>query len=395
MKKGLLCLTCLITLNSICQETNKAILEKTISELNKIEKVRYLSKSQGTESGKIYLDQTKTFFFDFKKSPSTIPRFLINDDSEHGVFIYNGKRSIHTALVNNEKIAVVNDSPDINNPLLLTLYPLKKILPEILVEENIIITRKKDTIINNEANYVIDLSYKNGFLDWDKLVLKNGMSFDSRYLLIINKKDFLPRMMTMNNGPTGTLSNTFENFDFDYMPDSKVWDGSLIPTDYQIMNTKEFRALLQKQYSLNGKPKSSFIGKSIVECKIPDLNNNSLVDFSTFKGNVVLLEFWFKYCGPCVKAIPKLNELNKKLKNDNFLLYGVEFNEDFPRENLQEYVSKIGIDYPVLYKGKKLASNYSVQSAPTFMIINKKGNIIYLESGFDQEKIEEIIKDNL
>lgn len=307
--------------------------------------------------------------------------------------MFNGKQSIYTA--NNEKIAVVDDSPDINNPLLLTLYPLKKFLPEILVEENIIITRKKDTIINNKANYVFDLSYKNGVLDWDKLILKNGMSFDSRYSLVINKVDFLPHKMTMNNGPTGTFSTTYENFDFDYIPDSKIWTGALVPSDYQILTAKEYHAFLQKKHASDGESKSSSIGKSIGEWKIPDLNNNNLVDFSKFKGNVVLLEFWFKYCGPCVKAVPQLNELNQKLKNDNFLLYGVEFREDFPKGDLQKYVSAIGIDYPVLYNGKKLAIKYSVQSAPAFMIIDKKGSIIYLESGFNQEKIEEIINKSL
>ena len=73
----------------------------------------------------------------------------------------------------------------------------------------------------------------------------------------------------------------------------------------------------------------------------------------------------------------------------------MEFREDFPKENLQEYVSKIKINYPVLYKGKELANKYSVQAAPTFMIIDKKGNVVYLESGFDKEKIERVIKDNL
>lgn len=82
MKKGLFYLTCLITFISFCQESDIAILEKTISELNKIEKVRYQSKFKATESGKIYLDQKKTLFFDFKNSPKAAPIYLINNDSE-------------------------------------------------------------------------------------------------------------------------------------------------------------------------------------------------------------------------------------------------------------------------------------------------------------------------
>ena len=63
--------------------------------------------------------------------------------------------------------------------------------------------------------------------------------------------------------------------------------------------------------------------------------------------------------------------------------------------DLQEYVSKIKMDYPVLYEGKELANKYEVRAAPTFMIIDKKGHIVYLESGFDKVRIEKIIKENL
>lgn len=389
MKKNILSLICLIAVNSYCQESDTAILEKMISQLNNIEKVRYQSTFQSTEMGKIYGERRNTVFFDFKNSPKTAPKFLMYGDSGFDELIFNGKQSLYT--LNKKKITIVDNSPNINNSLMLTLYPLKKLLPHVLTEENIIITRKKDTLINKKEHFVFDLSYKNGFLDWDNLVLKNGMSFNSQYSLVINKTDFLPQRMTMNNGPTGTLSKTYDNFDFDYTPDNQIWTGSLIPSEYQIMTAIEYHKILQKKYSSKGKSKNSFMNKNIGEWKIPNLENNDLVDFSKLKGNVVLLEFWFKYCGPCVKAVPELNLIQEKYKDEKFQLFGIEFREDFTKEDLRKYVSKIDMNYPSLYKGEDIASNFGITSAPTFMIIDKKGKIVYIKSGFNKEEILNII----
>jgi len=232
-----------------------------------------------------------------------------------------------------------------------------------------------------------------------KLVINTFLKADShynKYILIINKSDYLPRKIIMPNGPSGTLSRTIDNLNFKYKIDNQIWTGALLPSEYTLITFEDYLKRMQAEMVSQSKDDINTTENQKIETwKIPNIENDKLLGFSTFKGNVVLLEFWFKFCGPCVKAVPQLNSIHQKYKDDKFLLYGVEFLEDFPRENLQEYVLKIKMNYPVLYKGKKLANTYSIRSAPTIMVIDKKGNIVYLESGFDQEKIEKIIKENL
>jgi thiol-disulfide isomerase/thioredoxin len=218
----------------------------------------------------------------------------------------------------------------------------------------------------------------------------------NKYTLIINKSDYLPRKITMPNGPSGTLSRTIDNLKLEHKIDNQIWTGEMLPSEFTPITFENYLKRMQaKMASDSKKDINSEETKKIGTWKIPNVENDELVDFSNFKGNVVLLEFWFKFCGPCVRAVPGLNELYRKYKDNKFLLYGIEFMENFPKENLQEYVSKIKINYPVLYKGKKLAGKYSVGAAPTIMILDNKGNIVYLESGFDKEKIESVIKENL
>lgn len=129
--------------------------------------------------------------------------------------------------------------------------------------------------------------------------------------------------------------------------------------------------------------------------ELPNLDNDSIVKISNHKGDQVLLEFWFKYCGPCVQAVPKLNAIREKYEDQNFALYGIEFKQDFDKENLQEYVKKIKMNYPSLYEGEKLASELGVTAAPSFVLLNRNGEVVYTESGFNEEEIIKVIEENL
>jgi thiol-disulfide isomerase/thioredoxin len=223
-----------------------------------------------------------------------------------------------------------------------------------------------------------------------------GAEGENKYILMISKSDFLPSKFIMPNGPTGTMSRTFDKLEFNYEFDNDIWTGNLLPSGYEKITFEQYIKRMQSKLSSKSKDGVDTIeNQNIEKWKIPDLHSNELVDFSEFRGNVVLLEFWFKGCAPCVKAVPQLNSLLQKYKDENFILYGIEYQENFTQENLLEYASEISINYPILYKGKNIASAFEIRAAPTFIIINKKGKIVYLKSGFNQEEIEDIIKENL
>ncbi|NRB84901.1 MAG: TlpA family protein disulfide reductase [Winogradskyella sp.] len=384
------------TLNVYSQESNIEILQNTITNLNNIESVFYTSRFEGNESEVTYIHSEDSIFFLFDNfNKSSTPKYRIkNVDSE---LIFDGKNHIQSMVI--EKVILTGGSRNPNNPLLLTLFPIRELLPQLINNENVLIERKDDITFNGQKNYVFDVLLKNSVIDWEQLKIntfdKADVNFNT-YTIIINKSNYLPSKIIMPNGPTGSMSRTIENLNFNYQIDDRTWTGDLLPKNYTRITLQDYFKRMQENMTLQSKESQTNSEKQkLDDWKIPDLATDKLVDFSQFRGKVVLLEFWFKYCGPCVKAVPELNELSKKYKKDEFLLYGVEFRENFPKADLQKYVSKIKIDYPVLYKGKELASKYSVQAAPTFMIIDKEGKIVYLESGFDKERIETIIKESL
>jgi thiol-disulfide isomerase/thioredoxin len=69
------------------------------------------------------------------------------------------------------------------------------------------------------------------------------------------------------------------------------------------------------------------------------------VKLSSFKGKVILLNFWATWCGPCRAEIPSLIELQKQYPNDLVVL---GFSVDDPVDKLKPYAKEFQINYPIL-----------------------------------------------
>ncbi len=125
------------------------------------------------------------------------------------------------------------------------------------------------------------------------------------------------------------------------------------------------------------------------------------VNFSDYKGKVILLDFWYTSCGPCIKAIPEINNLYNKFKNNGFIALGVNSKDDYKKEKkLKKFFEYNKMDYPVLFVDHSVDSTYKVRAYPTFYLIDKKGKIVFSQVGIrmnknnksDTDSLEQIIK---
>lgn len=379
MKTRILFLFTLLFIIS-CSKTNEDILNKVSSNINNIKTIKYLSVMEVQDNGQVVHKSEDTLSFDFSNG------LKYHFNAEYGELIYNGKKTIQS--INQEKIITTenNNNPEyVNNPIIFTLKPLKHILPKLIKDESIKISKKNDTIINGIDYFNFSFLLNKKYIDWVNYEFKDGIDYDSEYFLIIDKTNYLPYKIVSPNGKDGSVSKTMENIELDIKFDNKLWIGENLPKDYALFTTKEYLANRKNNMLSN-------LGKELTNWELPDLRTNSLINPSKLKGNVILLEFWFKGCGGCVAAIPSLNNINTKFKKDNFKIYGVEFIENIPKENLEKYINEQKILYPNLYKGKTIASNYGIRSAPTFMIIDKNGTIIHIKNGYSEKNINEIIE---
>jgi len=160
------------------------------------------------------------------------------------------------------------------------------------------------------------------------------------------------------------------------------------PEDYTFENyspmTEEDRELLP-------------LGSTPPDFELSDINGN-LYKLSDLKGKVVLIDFWYMSCHPCLMSLPHLQELYEKYSDQGFILLGINSTDSDVKENLKNFLEKRNITYPVLLAERELDKSYNVTGYPTMYILDKSGKIVYAEIGFGEtlvEVIEDIIKKSL
>lgn len=117
----------------------------------------------------------------------------------------------------------------------------------------------------------------------------------------------------------------------------------------------------------------------------PDFTLKSLsgknIKLSEYAGNVVLLNFWASWCGPCRQEMPLLDELHKKYESLGFVVLGVNVEEQ--SDKAKGYLADIPVDFPILFDDKNIASKlYDVVAMPTTVMIDRNGNMRYLHKGY-------------
>ncbi|MGJ5641480.1 TlpA family protein disulfide reductase [Formosa sp. S-31] len=129
------------------------------------------------------------------------------------------------------------------------------------------------------------------------------------------------------------------------------------------------------------KPDDSYVGKPAVDFNLTDMDGKK-VSLSELKGKVVVLNFWFTLCKPCVKEMPELNELTEKYKNDKDVVFlGITFNNT---EDVKKFMSDHEFNYRIIPNAAELVSGYNMSIFPHNAIIDKNGIIKYFTGGYKE-----------
>jgi peroxiredoxin len=123
------------------------------------------------------------------------------------------------------------------------------------------------------------------------------------------------------------------------------------------------------------------------------------IKLSELRGQVVMVNFWASWCGPCRQEMPLLQQLFDRYQSLGFSLLGVNVDED--RAAADKMLSDVPVSFPILYDDRsKVSKQYQVKAMPTTIMVDRDGRIRYLHKGYKpgyeedyQQQIRELLRE--
>lgn len=109
-----------------------------------------------------------------------------------------------------------------------------------------------------------------------------------------------------------------------------------------------------------------------------DVDGN-IIYSQKLKGKVIVFNFWFATCPPCIKEIPELNTIYEKYKNNTDIVFASLTFES--KKKIDAFEKKYPISYPVVSAPKSEISKFKVSGYPTNLIIGKDGKFSFYRTG--------------
>lgn len=93
-------------------------------------------------------------------------------------------------------------------------------------------------------------------------------------------------------------------------------------------------------------------------------------------GNIIVLNFWFADCPPCIKEIPELNEVYKTFQdNEQVEFLSITFDNAQRATQIKE---EYNFEYPMVVDRRDICKDYSILAYPTNIVINQNGEYYFL-----------------
>jgi peroxiredoxin len=162
------------------------------------------------------------------------------------------------------------------------------------------------------------------------------------------------------------------------------------------MGQEDFRAALAdsvkrheqmaKYYLDEAERRAKIVGQPAAEFDTVDIDG-APARLADLRGKVVVLDFWYRGCGWCIKAMPQLNQLTADFSGQPVAILGM--NIDQKEEDARFVIDKMQLKYPTL-KATGLPEKFGVRGYPTLVIVDPQGNIHDLHVGYTPTLREEL-----
>ena len=115
---------------------------------------------------------------------------------------------------------------------------------------------------------------------------------------------------------------------------------------------------------------------------------------SDLKGQVVMINFWATWCGPCRQEMPLLQQLQVKYEPLGFTLVGI--NVEPESAGARTWLEKVPVTFPILFdRQNQVAERFGVQGMPSSVFIDRTGKVRYVHRGYqssDESRYADMVR---
>lgn len=156
----------------------------------------------------------------------------------------------------------------------------------------------------------------------------------------------------------------------------------------------DFYTKLSKAISASDDAKVKEIGKLFDGCarrmRLPgnpiDVKGTTLegkaIDWKTYRGKVVLVDFWATWCGPCIGELPNIKKQYAAYKDKGFDVVGISIDQD--GDALEQFVARHKLPWATIFekdsKRQPLAEQYGVMAIPLAILVDREGNVVSMNA---------------
>jgi peroxiredoxin len=110
---------------------------------------------------------------------------------------------------------------------------------------------------------------------------------------------------------------------------------------------------------------------------------------ASYRGQVVLVDFWASWCAPCRLAFPYYADILSRQQAQGFAVVAVSIDDDF--ESARSFARRWSLPFDVVYDGQKqAAAAFGVYQVPACFLLDRYGRVRFVHHGFDASRAAEL-----
>ena len=108
------------------------------------------------------------------------------------------------------------------------------------------------------------------------------------------------------------------------------------------------------------------------------------IDWASYRGKIVLVDFWATWCGPCQAELPNVLKLYKAYHDKGFDVVGICLDDKKDKESVETFIEKMKLPWANIFSPEKtdrgwehpLASYYGITGVPRAILVDREGTVV-------------------